>query len=70
MPAYPVVSAGRPDASVVVVTRDNLTFLRLSLKSVFAGTKRPFELIVVDDGFSDRDGGIHRPTHHATRTYG
>ena len=56
VPAYPVVSAGRPDASVVVVTRDNLTFLRLSLESVLAGTKRPFELIVVDNGSSDGTG--------------
>ena len=38
---------------MIVVTRDNLAFLRLCLESVLAGTDRPFELIVVDNGSSD-----------------
>ena len=38
---------------MVVVTRDNLAFLRLCLESVLAATERPFELIVVDNGSSD-----------------
>jgi GT2 family glycosyltransferase len=53
VPAFPVASAERPEASVVVVTRDNLPFLRVSLESVLAGTEQPFELIVVDNGSSD-----------------
>ena len=53
VPAYPAVSAERPDASVVVVTRDNLAFLRFSLESVLAGTERPCEVIVVDNDSSD-----------------
>jgi GT2 family glycosyltransferase len=51
--AFPVVCAERPETSVVVVTRDNLAFLRLCLESVLAGTESPFELIVVDNGSSD-----------------
>jgi GT2 family glycosyltransferase len=54
VPAFPVSSAERPEASVVVVTRDNLAFLRLCLESVLASTERPCELIVVDNGSSDR----------------
>ena len=53
VPAFPVACAERPEASVIVVTRDNLAFLRLCLESVLAGTDRPFELIVVDNGSSD-----------------
>jgi GT2 family glycosyltransferase len=53
VPAFPVGSAERPEASVVVVTRDNLTFLRLCLESLLACTERPCELIVVDNGSSD-----------------
>jgi GT2 family glycosyltransferase len=46
-PATPAV------ASIVVVTRDNLTFLRLCLETVLAATDLPFEVIVVDNGSSD-----------------
>jgi GT2 family glycosyltransferase len=53
VPAFPRSSAGRPEASVVVVTRNNLAFLRLCLESALAGTERPFELIVVDNGSGD-----------------
>jgi len=49
VPAFP---AGTADASVVVVTRDNLPFLRLCLESVLAAGG-PAELIVVDNGSSD-----------------
>jgi GT2 family glycosyltransferase len=38
---------------VVVVTRDNLAFLRLCLESVLACTELPCELIVVDNGSGD-----------------
>ena len=53
VPGFPVSRAERPEASVVVATRDNLAFLRLTLESVLAATERPFELIVVDNGSSD-----------------
>jgi GT2 family glycosyltransferase len=53
VPAFPVPAAERPEASVVVVTRDNLPFLRLCLESVLAGTDRPCELVVVENGSSD-----------------
>jgi len=53
VPAFPAGGAERPEASVVVVTRDNLAFLRLCLESVLACTERPIELIVVDNGSSD-----------------
>jgi GT2 family glycosyltransferase len=53
VPAFPVERAGSPEVSIVVVTRDNLAFLRLCLESVLAGTERPFELIVVDNTSSD-----------------
>jgi GT2 family glycosyltransferase len=53
VPAFPVEHSGSPEVSIVVVTRDNLAFLRLCLESVLAGTERPFELIVVDNTSSD-----------------
>jgi GT2 family glycosyltransferase len=53
VPVFPVARAEHPEASVVVVTCDNLAFLRLCLESVLAGTERPCELIVVDNGSSD-----------------
>ena len=46
-------TAERPEASVVVATRDNLPFLRLCLESVLAHTGRPCEVIVVDNGSTD-----------------
>jgi GT2 family glycosyltransferase len=51
VPAFGASAAG--EASVVVVTRDNLPFLRLCLESVLAGTEPPCELIVVDNGSTD-----------------
>jgi GT2 family glycosyltransferase len=53
VPAFPASAAENPRASVVVVTRDNIAFLRLGLESVLAGTDGPYELIVVDNGSSD-----------------
>jgi GT2 family glycosyltransferase len=53
VPAFPVERGGSPEISIVVVTRDNLAFLRLCLESVLSGTERPFELIVVDNTSSD-----------------
>ena len=53
VPAFEVSTAKRPDVSVVVVTRDNLPFLRLCLETVLAHTGRPCELIVVDNGSTD-----------------
>jgi GT2 family glycosyltransferase len=53
VPAFQADVAHRPEASVVVVTRDNLAFLRLCLESALAYTDRPFELIVVDNGSAD-----------------
>jgi GT2 family glycosyltransferase len=46
-----------PAASVVVVTRDNLPFLRICVESVLAhSADSPYELIVVDNGSSDGSG--------------
>jgi GT2 family glycosyltransferase len=43
-----------PDASIVVVTYDNLVFTRLCLETVLANTdSMSYELIVVDNGSSD-----------------
>ena len=53
VPAFEVSTAKRPDASVVVVTRDNLPFLRLCLETVLAHSGRACELIVVDNGSTD-----------------
>ena len=53
VPAFEVSSAEQPEVSFVVVTRDNLPFLRLCLESVLAHTGRPCELIVVDNGSTD-----------------
>jgi GT2 family glycosyltransferase len=48
------VQTGRPSASIVVVTHDNLAFTRLCLHSVLANSGGDgFELIVVDNGSSD-----------------
>jgi GT2 family glycosyltransferase len=53
VPSFPAATDPRPTATIVVVTRDNLTFLRLCLESVLAATELPCELIVVDNGSSD-----------------
>ena len=53
VPAFEVSNAERPEVSVVVVTRDNLPFLRLCLETVLAHSGRPCELIVVDNGSTD-----------------
>ncbi|HEX6460178.1 MAG TPA: glycosyltransferase family 2 protein [Thermoleophilaceae bacterium] len=53
VPAFPAASAGPAETSVIVVTRDNLPFLRLCLESALEATGAPFELIVVDNGSSD-----------------
>jgi GT2 family glycosyltransferase len=53
IPTSREAAARDPKAAIVVVTRDNLPFLRLCLESVLAGTERPFELIVVDNDSSD-----------------
>ncbi len=50
VPAFSDRSSEQPAVSVVVVTRDNLAFLRLCLESVLADDERPLELIVVDNG--------------------
>jgi GT2 family glycosyltransferase len=53
VPAFEASTTKRPDVSVVVATRDNLPFLRLSLETVLAHSGRPCELIVVDNGSTD-----------------
>ena len=53
VPVFAASSAEPPDASVVVVTRDNLVFLRLCLESVLGCTERPCEVVVVDNDSSD-----------------
>ncbi len=65
VPAFAVSTAEPPEVSVVVVTRDNLPFLRLCLESVLDGTERPCELIVVDNGSSDGTPGVPRPARRA-----
>jgi GT2 family glycosyltransferase len=57
VPAFPADSTERPEASVVVVTRDNLAFLRLCLESLLACTERRSEVVVVDNGSSDGTPG-------------
>jgi GT2 family glycosyltransferase len=48
------VRVASESASIVVVTRDNLVFTRLCLRSVLANTEGDgFELVVVDNGSSD-----------------
>jgi GT2 family glycosyltransferase len=42
-----------PQASVVVVTRDNLVFARLCLESLLAATDGSYEVIAVDNGSTD-----------------
>jgi GT2 family glycosyltransferase len=51
IPSFP--AAQRPQASVVVPTRDNLPFLRLCLESVLGETECACEVIVVDNASSD-----------------
>jgi GT2 family glycosyltransferase len=53
VPAFEVSTTKQPEVSVVVVTRDNLPFLRLCLETVLAHTARPCELIAVDNGSTD-----------------
>jgi GT2 family glycosyltransferase len=53
----PVASAAPPEVSIVVPTRDNLTYLRLCVESVLASPAEPFELLVVDNGSSDGTAG-------------
>jgi GT2 family glycosyltransferase len=53
VPAYGLQRAASPAVSIVVVTRDNLAFLRLCLESVLAFTEPTLELIVVDNRSSD-----------------
>jgi GT2 family glycosyltransferase len=50
----PAVPGERPHASVVVVTLDNLAFVRMCLESVLeSSAEADYELIVVDNGSSD-----------------
>jgi GT2 family glycosyltransferase len=53
VPAFPAERNQPPEAAIVVVTHDNLPFLRLCLESVLAATDTPFELIVVDNASTD-----------------
>ncbi len=51
---FPPPGAGDPEASIVVVTRDNLALTRLCLESVLADPGTPlYEVVVVDNGSSD-----------------
>ena len=53
VPTFSGRSPDDPEVSVVVVTADNLAFLRLCLESVLADVQSPLELIVVDNGSTD-----------------
>jgi GT2 family glycosyltransferase len=48
------LASARPDASIIVVTCENLVFTRLCVESVLlAGDLTSFELIVIDNGSTD-----------------
>ena len=53
VPTISLSCPAQPETSVVVVTRDNLAFLRLCLESVLANSGPVTELIVVDNGSAD-----------------
>ena len=53
VPAFGASRPAQPETSVIVVTRDNLAFLRLCLESVLANSGPATELIVVDNGSDD-----------------
>ena len=53
VPAFGLSTAEQPEASIVVVTRDNLPFLRLCLESLLGASDAPCELIVVDNASTD-----------------
>jgi GT2 family glycosyltransferase len=61
VPFAPVGSASVPEASVVVVSYDNLALTRLCLESVLAATpESAYELIVVDNASRDGTRGYLR----------
>src|SRR5262245_28835257 len=65
------VNQGRPLASIIVPSRDNLVFLKLCLASVLANTDVPFEIIAVDNGSSDGTSEFLREleqSHRCVRT--
>ena len=53
VPTVSIDASKRPRASIVVVTKDNLPFMRIALETVLASTGRSFEIIVVDNGSCD-----------------
>ena len=57
VPAFPDWSSDEPEASVVVVTHNNLPFLRICAESVLAAAERSCELIVVDNASTDGTRG-------------
>jgi glycosyltransferase involved in cell wall biosynthesis len=54
MPAADPVERRRPDISVVIPTRNRADLLQLTLRSVLNQQKVSFEVVVVDDGSTDR----------------
>lgn len=64
----PRVNADRPPAvSVIVRTKDRLTFLREALGSLAAQTFQDFEVIIVNDGGQDVSGMVAEyPSLHST----
>ena len=53
-------SAGEPEVSVVLIFFNEERFLEEAIDSVFAQTRRDWELLLVDDGSTDASGGIAR----------
>jgi GT2 family glycosyltransferase len=54
IPTVDPPAVGRPRASVIVVTLDNLALTRMALESLLANTNElPYEIVVVDNASSD-----------------
>src|SRR5262245_39049488 len=49
----PPVSPSGPDLSILVVNWNGAALVRRAIEAVFAAVKRPYELIVVDNGSVD-----------------
>lgn len=55
-----IMSNDKPLISVIIPVYNGERFLRNALDSIFAQDYKPFEVIVIDDGSTDRSSGIAR----------